>query len=205
MTASRSRHPRRRSGDAKTKSQYVAQHAAWGGLSGGALAFTGLAVVAMRWAVTDHLTGVGNRHLFDRSITQALSAAGRKGRPLSVVIIDIDFFKRLNDSLGHQAGDAALATVGRALRSAKRGQVFRYGGEEFVVLLPGCDASAAADTSDFLRERLSAAWDRSALTASAGVAVYPLNGTTAGALVAAADAALYRSKEGGRNRTTLAS
>ncbi len=98
-----------------------------------------------------------------------------------------------------------MEKVGRALRSAKRGPVFRYGGEEFVVLLPDCHASAAAETSDFLRDRLSAAWDRSAITASAGVAVYRLHGSTAAALVGAADAALYRSKKDGRNRTTLVS
>jgi len=127
-----------------------------------------------------------------------LGRARRRDAPLSLILFDIDHFKKLNDGLGHQAGDEALRSVGRALKRAKIGHACRYGGEEFVVYLPDTSAEVAVQVADDLRARIASAWTRSSLTASAGVAVYPTDGKTSSELIDAADKALYRSKSEGR-------
>ncbi|HVL66837.1 MAG TPA: diguanylate cyclase [Vicinamibacterales bacterium] len=162
----------------------------------------------------DALTGVANRRAFD----QALDAEWRRGlrarRPLSVLLVDIDHFKRFNDTYGHPAGDRSLGQVAAALAGVihRPGDtVARYGGEEFGVLLPETDPEGAAAVGDRMREavealRLAHAGGVGGLvTISAGVAtVVPSEDGAPEALVAAADAALYDAKRGGRNRVCAA-
>lgn len=165
---------------------------------------------ARRAALTDDMTGVGNRRAFDRGLRLAVLSASENGTEASLVMLDIDHFKALNDHFGHQTGDEALGAVGSSLRAAMSGRrrdgavVARYGGEEFGVILPGLGASQAAEVADALRTDITNGWRRSALTASAGVATYPTHGASPQQLVDAADEALYASKRSGRNRTTVA-
>lgn len=166
----------------------------------------------LRRATTDALTGLGNRRLFDSSLGSEFSRARRYGRALSLVILDIDHFKSINDTYGHPGGDAALKLLGRLIMSHIREQdtAYRYGGEEIAILAPEVEAAGA----QFMAERLRAVIERSSLkhqgrtiafTASFGVAAWTEDMPDARALVAAADAALYRAKDTGRNRVAVAS
>ena len=154
-----------------------------------------------RSAATDGLTGIANRRAFDDALAREVSRAARTGDPLSLVLLDIDHFKRLNDTLGHQAGDEALRAVAGDLAQAVRlsDTVARYGGEEFAVLLPGLGAEDALATA----ERLRGGGD--GVTLSAGVAAYPDDAGDALSLVDAADRALYAAKRAGRDRAARAS
>ena len=136
-----------------------------------------------------------------------ISRARREGQTLSVVMIDVDNFKRLNDAHGHEAGDYALQRIAAVLRSALRASdlACRYGGEEFTVVMPDVDASGAAQKMHSicaaLRESgVTYRGARLPLTLSAGVAEIPAAGGSPGALLRAADAALYRAKQTGRDR-----
>ena len=158
-----------------------------------------------RMAASDGLTGVANRRTFDEALAREVARAERTGEPLSVVLLDVDHFKRINDTHGHQAGDDVLRHVGAALRAGARQADLpaRYGGEEFAVILPGATAEEGLRAA----ERLRAAMARGApvaFTASAGVASLPRSATTGADLVAAADQALYAAKAGGRDRTVVA-
>lgn len=165
-----------------------------------------------RRARTDALTGLVNRGEFDRELRKALDLVDRYGRELSVVLVDVDHFKRVNDTHGHEAGDAVLQHVARLLQDGARtvDVVARYGGEEFVLLLPATAQVGAADVAERLRKGLetrpAALPDGSALplTASFGVATYPAPGLARDQLLAAADAALYAAKRDGRNRVAVA-
>src|SRR5262249_41475136 len=119
---------------------------------------------------------------------------------------DIDHFKRLNDTHGHQTGDAVLQRVASVLASEARSYdtVARYGGEEFAVILPGTALDEAYSIADRLRAAIEASGPEPAVTASAGVGVFPLGAQNAVSLIAAADGALYESKRGGRNRVSAA-
>lgn len=183
---------------------HVGSRSAYGGGAGGLLGVLAYVIACRRWAFTDHMTKVGNRRAFDFEMWMSLRTAKKQRAPLSVVLLDVDHFKKLNDSLGHQAGDQALKCLGRALKKAKIGFPCRYGGEEFVVVLTDTPAQEALKIADELRTRIAASWTQSPMTASAGVATYPADGLTASQLIHAADKALYRSKSEGRNRTTLA-
>jgi len=136
---------------------------------------------------TDALTGVGNRRAFDETIHATLSAASRQGHDVTVVVVDLDGLKRINDTAGHAAGDAALIAVVRAFYDALRDEdlIFRLGGDEFVILLP----FTSVDVAGALMRRV-AATDAPAFTW--GAAGYPGDGSDAGALVDAADRDLYR-------------
>lgn len=158
----------------------------------------------------DGLTGIPNRRHFDDRFQRAWRHAVRVAAPLSLVMIDVDFFKHYNDSRGHLAGDDCLRRVVAALRAAlhrPRDFVARYGGEEFVAVLPDTDVAGAAVVAEGLRlavEALAidhpAACGRRTLTISLGVAGgVPTRDASAQALVAAADMALYRAKQEGRN------
>jgi diguanylate cyclase (GGDEF)-like protein len=156
-------------------------------------------------AVTDGLTGLRNRRCFFETLDAALSLARRLGQPLSVAMLDVDHFKSYNDSFGHPAGDDALRMVAETLSLGVRCHdlAARYGGEEFIVLLPATAAAPAHALAERLRADIEArTWTSRGITASFGVAT--LNpGTTDGlSLVDAADAALYRSKQAGRNCVT---
>jgi diguanylate cyclase (GGDEF)-like protein len=162
----------------------------------------------------DGLTGVANRRHFDEVLALEWANAAASGRPVSVVMLDVDHFKLFNDQYGHQAGDACLRTVAAALRKAvgrSRDLVARYGGEEFVVLLPGTDATGSA----VVAERIRAAVQESAIlhagNPDAGVVTVSLGTSTAelsrdgrtvpSLLVSCADQALYQAKRAGRNRS----
>ena len=137
----------------------------------------------------DVLTGVANRRGFEEVFPRVMERARFDGRPVSIISLDIDHFKRINDTQGHEAGDAVLAAVGRALRERARVDdiVARVGGEEFVAVLPGVETAAAARVADRIRHAVPG------VTLSAGVA-YDLNG---------ADTALYAAKRAGRDRTVV--
>ncbi|MDQ4144777.1 MAG: sensor domain-containing diguanylate cyclase [Actinomycetota bacterium] len=156
-------------------------------------------------ADTDALTGVANRRSFEKAITRDVSRSIRSGEPLTLVMIDLDYFKQLNDMFGHQAGDEVLRRVGAVLRGACRGSDVpaRYGGEEFAVLLPACGKEEAFAAAQRLRYLIAGIEAPVPISASAGVATYPVHATTPEGLVAAADEALYQSKRMGRNRTTV--
>ncbi|WP_161928883.1 GGDEF domain-containing protein [Pseudomonas yangonensis] len=158
-------------------------------------------------ATTDALTGLPNRlklaEVFDRERAHAL----RNGTPLSLVFLDIDHFKQINDRFGHEVGDRALAHFATVLAHRLRiNDLFcRLGGEEFAVLLPNSTATQARDIAENLRERLAAeplTFDGSALpmTLSAGVASFGTDGQTLDALMLAADRRTYAAKRAGRNR-----
>ena len=159
-------------------------------------------------ATRDGLTGLYNHHTFYVLLGDELARAQRFNRPLSLLLLDIDHFKRVNDTHGHQAGDAVLKRLsellGREARAIDR--VCRYGGEEFTVILPETDLEAAALIAERLRASVEAQpFDVEAgaplrITVSIGVASWPLQGDDADTLVAAADAALYAAKRSGRNR-----
>jgi two-component system chemotaxis response regulator CheY len=157
----------------------------------------------------DPLTGLANR----RGLSEGISAAFTRadvGIPFSVLAIDIDHFKSFNDEFGHLAGDEVLRTVAATLRANTRSGdlVARFGGEEFIVLLPGADAQAAVRIANELRASIaSRAWSHRPVTASFGIATAsnPTEVTDMSGLFGAADRALYYSKEAGRNRVTHAS
>ncbi|GHJ46899.1 hypothetical protein Cs7R123_42410 [Catellatospora sp. TT07R-123] len=160
-------------------------------------------------AVTDPLTGLHNRRFFQEMIVLEAERAVRRRSPLSLVLVDIDHFKAVNDTYGHSVGDLALTDVAQRLRRAVRASdlVCRYGGEEFVCLLPGTDAAGAAELAGRLRAAVSSApvllrsGDGVELTASVGVATAdPGTQIDIDALVNAADAAVYRAKDLGRDQ-----
>lgn len=160
-----------------------------------------------RLALQDTLTGTGNRRALNQALAEARYAQRRYGRPVSLVILDIDHFKCINDELGHQAGDQVLAQVGQFLRQRLRqsDRVFRFGGEEFVALLPETPLAEAARLADELRRRCTeldvAGVER--LTFSAGAAELGGDESVDGWLQRA-DEALYRAKAEGRDRVMTA-
>jgi len=168
-----------------------------------------------RLVSADALTGIANRRHFDRSLDREIRRTRRDAQPLSLIFLDLDEFKKFNDTFGHSRGDEVLRQVARTLdESFQRGGdlVARYGGEEFAVVLPGVDARRAGLYAERLRRRIwrlaipgaSNVADR--LTISAGVAtITPPSTITASELLRLADAALYRAKCHGRNRVLSAS
>ena len=159
-----------------------------------------------RLAATDGLTTLANRRTFEATLERELARAARGDGRLSLVMLDIDHFKRLNDDFGHLAGDDVLRRAAGALREACRDldTPARYGGEEFAVVLPGCGRDLALSVAERLRVAMSGTHEGRPVSASAGVACYPEHGGSAHALIRSADAALYRSKRDGRDRSTLA-
>ncbi len=161
-------------------------------------------------ALHDPLTGLYNRRYLDETLEREFARATRDGHPISVIMMDIDHFKEVNDNYGHAAGDLVLELIGRELRERTRsGDVAcRYGGEEFVIVLPDTSVVAAYKRAEELRaalERAEATWmeDRLAPTFSLGVAAFPVHGASPEAVLAAADAALYQAKSEGRNRSAV--
>ncbi|MDQ3951966.1 MAG: sensor domain-containing diguanylate cyclase [Actinomycetota bacterium] len=160
-----------------------------------------------RMADTDALTGLDNRRSFELALEREVARSARTGEQLTLVLLDIDYFKELNDRHGHQVGDDVLRATGAALSAASRefDTAARYGGEEFVVLLPGCSSEQAVDAAERLRAAIAGVGEGFSITASAGVATLPLNAADAAGLVRAADRALYESKRRGRDVTTRSS
>jgi diguanylate cyclase (GGDEF)-like protein len=154
---------------------------------------------------TDPLTLLGNRRLFDDRLPIELAQARATGRPLSLLVIDIDHFKTFNDRHGHTLGDEAIKMVGGALRRFARKPVLacRYGGDEFCVILPGTGVDAAATIAERLRASVQAGGGQGhGITVSVGYASLSDEFPTAEKLFDAADAALYSAKEAGRNRVS---
>jgi histidine kinase len=164
-----------------------------------------------RKAVTDLLTNLYNHDYMQGILLKEISVAARTGRKLSLIMIDIDHFKKFNDNHGHQAGDLVLSKVADAIKSSTRQSdvVARYGGEEMAVVLPDTDKTVAYEVAERIRhciEAMIVPFDGKELrvTASLGVAAYGPKTPDAKALVKVADAALYQSKHDGRNRVTVA-
>jgi len=156
-------------------------------------------------AATDGLTGIANRRTFDIELEREFSRTERGNLSLSVLLLDIDHFKRHNDEYGHQQGDLTLQRVAKTIAEGARGAdlAARYGGEEFVVILPNCDLAGATASAERLRAQIAASGEPP-VTASIGVATYALHGSSAAAMLRAADEALYESKRAGRDRVTAA-
>ena len=157
-----------------------------------------------RLAATDGLTKIANRRTFESTLEREIARATRSAEHVSLVMVDIDHFKSLNDTHGHQAGDEVLRNVAAALAIECRDfdTPARYGGEEFAVVLPGCGPDEAFGIAERLRAAVAAAPSVVPITASAGVATFPGQAGDADTLVRAADDALYESKRAGRDRTT---
>ena len=163
-------------------------------------------------SIRDALTGLFNRRHLQETLSLELPRAARSSTPLSLIILDLDNFKKFNDTFGHDAGDAVLRALGGAItRNLRQGDVaFRYGGEEFMVLLPQSSQTQAAAIAERVRtaiEALRLVYDGRSLggfSASLGVATFPDCGETAEALILAADRALYSSKATGKNRVSFA-
>lgn len=171
--------------------------------------------ILQRLSTMDGLTGIANRRHFDETLMLQWRIGLREKKTLSIIMMDIDFFKKYNDGYGHQGGDDCLKAVAKALSTSlhRPGDfIARYGGEEFVVILPNTDAKGAAEVAEHLRANVQAANIPHAYSAvanhvsvSLGVAAMQPDETAKPAdLLARADAALYKSKEQGRNRYTIA-
>jgi diguanylate cyclase (GGDEF)-like protein len=157
-------------------------------------------------ASTDELTGLLNRHAFNILIGKLIAEYRREPRPISMLVADIDHFKEINDRHGHLAGDAVLAAVTRALQGGLRESdlAVRWGGEEFLLVLKGCELAEAARIAENLRQAVAARPIRVtdqeiAVTLSIGASQFDGNESPE-QTVSRADAALYRAKAGGRNR-----
>ena len=157
----------------------------------------------------DKLTGIYNRGFYDVQVRIEIERATRQGTELTMLIVDIDDFKKINDSMGHRKGDEGLAIVAELMRHNLRkiDLPFRYGGEEFVILLPGTGKAEAIHTAERLRmvvaesEALRDFDDKPvALRVSIGAAVFPVNARSEEELFSKADSALYKAKSSGKNR-----
>jgi diguanylate cyclase (GGDEF)-like protein len=158
-------------------------------------------------AIRDSLTGLLNRRYLDETLARELARAARDRVPVSLVMLDIDHFKTFNDEYGHKAGDDLLHELGRLLRAQTRaGDIAcRYGGEEFMIVMPGATGTAAVRRADqllleFEQATFSSMGQLRRPSLSAGVATFPDNGATAEEVARAADLALYASKRAGGNR-----
>jgi diguanylate cyclase (GGDEF)-like protein len=157
-------------------------------------------------AITDPLTGLFSHRYFQQQVDQEIRRARRTGQPAALLLLDLDRFKELNDTCGHQAGNALLIAVAGVLRKVLRGSdvVARFGGDEFEVLLPETDLKRARMVSEKIRWRIArqpAAEGGPRVTATLGVAGYPQNALDGQELFVRADEALYQAKAKGRNRT----
>lgn len=158
-------------------------------------------------SIRDPLTDLYNRRYLEETLNRELRLAKRQQHPISLIMCDLDHFKRVNDQYGHPAGDHVLRFFAAQIRrSARESDInCRYGGEEFLIVLPGMARREAIQRAELLRQRIAETpidfhSKRISLTASFGIASAPENGTDAEILIAAADQALYAAKNAGRNR-----
>jgi diguanylate cyclase (GGDEF)-like protein len=163
-----------------------------------------------RMAVTDGLTGLHNHRHFQEKLTEEFGRLGRFSAPLSLLLVDIDFFKKVNDTCGHPAGDEILRRVAGMLKETVRSVdiAARYGGEEFAAILPGTDYEGARKIAERLRasvmEKTFPFEGRDLkVTVSIGAATCPSDAVTKEDLIEKADRALYHAKRNGRNRCVL--
>ncbi|MCW5580938.1 MAG: diguanylate cyclase [Luteimonas sp.] len=172
---------------------------------------TALQVQMQEQALRDPLTGLYNRRYLDQTLQQALADCVARDTPLALVLIDIDRFKRINDTYGHQAGDEMIRRLGALLSARVRDAglvVCRYGGEEFLLMLPGTDTEGAAALAEELRiafesMEVTVGGRSMRTTLSSGVAGFPEHPAHPQLLVRLADQALYKAKLGGRNRVVV--
>jgi two-component system cell cycle response regulator len=169
--------------------------------------------MTMEMAITDGLTGLHNRRYLERHLAALVLQAMARSKPLSVLVLDIDHFKTINDTYGHAAGDDVLREFSRRLRKAVRGidLACRFGGEEFVIAMPDTDAALALLVGERLRQKIAGepfqvADSGEPLIVTVSIGVSSLVGTEDGpkALLKRADEALYRAKRDGRNRVAAA-
>jgi diguanylate cyclase (GGDEF)-like protein len=158
-------------------------------------------------ALTDGLTGCYNRRSFELQLERDLHLATRMRQPLSLIMLDLDNFKHINDKAGHGTGDAALRTVAESLRAELRAvdSAARFGGDEFAIILPQADTEGALLVAERLRKRIEETMipGYGLGTASFGLATFPNHASSRDLLVVAADRALYDSKNNGRNRVSF--
>lgn len=162
-------------------------------------------------SIHDPLTGVYNRHYLNETLPREMARAQRDATPLSIIMIDLDFFKTVNDTYGHAAGDAVIKNVATSLiRSIRQNDfICRYGGEEFIVVMPGMPMDQALARMEECRQEIQNTitpynLHEISITISGGVSTYNIHGTTQDELLKAADDALYTSKINGRNQLTVA-
>ncbi|MBI5965984.1 MAG: diguanylate cyclase [Chloroflexi bacterium] len=160
-------------------------------------------------ALHDPLTGLYNRRYLNEALEREITRAKREDHCLSVIISDIDHFKKINDTYGHQVGDKFLTEIAAIMKNYARSSdiICRYGGEEFLLILPGATKAAAMKRARELKRscagiRILQEGKRPKVTLSFGVATFPIHGQEAGELIIKADKAMYRSKDLGRNRVT---
>ncbi|MCF6149837.1 MAG: diguanylate cyclase [Candidatus Kuenenia sp.] len=178
------------------------------GLASSALYRVRLLEYSKHAAITDALTGIYNRRFFDEMLEKQIALAGRNKEPLSIIIADIDNFKKLNDKYGHIMGDRALQYVAKVMKGCIRLSdiLARYGGEEFVIIMPATNTMNAMEKAEQIRQRVESirlemenGEGYPALTISIGVATFPVHGTESKAFVWAADEALLLAKKRGKN------
>jgi diguanylate cyclase (GGDEF)-like protein len=163
-------------------------------------------------SIRDPLTGLFNRRYMEDSLQREVSRVTRQLHPLGIIMIDIDHFKRFNDTHGHSAGDTLLQSLGQFLQSHIRDKdvACRYGGEEFILIIPDVSLEVVQQRAEYLRQQVKQLQVRSAgqmntgITLSMGIAMYPEHGRTMEAVLHAADGALYRAKQEGRDRVLSA-
>jgi len=162
-------------------------------------------------AIRDPLTGLFNRRYLGESLEREVRRTARNGMPIGVIILDVDNFKRFNDTFGHGAGDTMLNSMAKLLRSRTRagGIASRYGGEEFTLVMPEATLESTRVRAEQLRrevKQLQVQYESRVLgqiTLSLGVASFPQHGSSAQSLLQAADSALYEAKHGGRDRVAV--
>lgn len=158
-------------------------------------------------SIRDQLTGLYNRRHMEESLTREMHRANRHQTPLGIIMLDVDHFKRFNDTHGHDDGDVLLRELGALLRNSIRQEdiACRYGGEEFLVIMPDAALDVVAERAEMLRAKVrkQLKLKQETVTISAGVAVYPEHGLTMEAVLSAADQALYQAKDGGRDRVVV--
>lgn len=163
-------------------------------------------------SIRDGLTGLFNRHFMEIALDRELRRASRQSKMVAVLMLDVDHFKKFNDTFGHEAGDSVLREVAETLRQSVRNEdiVCRYGGEEFVAILPEISLEGALERAEYLRRMVSEIRPRfrgeglREITISIGVATYPQNAETTEQILRASDRALYEAKSRGRNCVVLA-
>ncbi|HEY0263499.1 MAG TPA: sensor domain-containing diguanylate cyclase [Granulicella sp.] len=162
-------------------------------------------------SIHDPLTGLFNRRYMEEALERELHRSSRRGTPLAILMVDLDHFKRFNDTYGHAAGDAALRELARVFQTQLRAEdiASRYGGEEFLIILPENDRTTAWECAERLRRAVEEIHFQhygemlEGLRLSIGGACYPQDGTTTETLERVADSALYRAKQEGRNRVVI--
>jgi diguanylate cyclase (GGDEF)-like protein len=157
-------------------------------------------------AIRDSLTGLFNRRYLEETMDRELNRIKRLEAQLAVIMMDLDHFKAYNDTYGHNAGDELLSALGRMLKSQIRGEDIAccYGGEEFLLIMPGTSLEVALERAELLRQTVQTLHLQNPglkpITLSLGIAVYPEHGDTSLEIIRAADAALYLAKQAGRDR-----